>query len=151
MKTIALILMTAVLSLSSQAQEIPKNVQTNFEVHYPDAQEVQWEVTSKAYQVSFVEDQAQHTHWYSADGYLLKTQKSADASVLPEPVQQKIASTYEAYRIAQVTQQVAEGYVTYQLALAHAEAPALAVQVSHDGRILEKLPLETALSSRQSF
>jgi len=151
MKTIALILMTAVLSLSSQAQEIPKNVQTNFEVHYPDVQEVQWEVTSKTYQVSFVKEQTQHTQWYSADGYLLKTQKSADASVLPEPVQQKIASTYEAYRIAQVTQQVAEGYVTYQLALAHAEAPALAVQVSHDGRILEKLPLETALSSRQSF
>ena len=98
-----------------------------------------------------MEDQTQHTHWYSADGYLLKTQKSADTSVLPEPVQEKIASTYEAYRIAQVTQQVAEGYVTYQLALAHAVAPALAVQVSHDGRILEKLPLEASLSPRQSF
>ena len=81
--------------------QVPSSVTRAFAEKFPNAVMTEWEKHGSQYKVEFSHEGMEMEAWYNADGTWTKTE-APFYGVLPEAVQQYIATTYAGYRVEDV-------------------------------------------------
>ena len=87
------------------AQDIPSNqvpsvVLNQFNIDYPKARDVEWELKNNIYNVEFEKDwYVEFEAWYSATGNLIKEEEELSQNKLPKLVTATIKSKYPMHHI----------------------------------------------------
>ncbi|MEP6795236.1 MAG: PepSY-like domain-containing protein [Saprospiraceae bacterium] len=111
-------LMFTMMSCKSSEEKInvPDAVKAKFMAMYPKADHAEWEMENGNYEASFKEEKMETSVIISPDGNVLETETSIDASMLPQPVNDYVASQLGGKKISSAEKIVsATGMVSYEV------------------------------------
>jgi hypothetical protein len=143
MKTINLLLIATAITVGCvEAQDIPRSevpsvVANAFQVAFPQATDVEWELQGDQYKVDFEIGRADHDVWFDKEGKTIKHKEEIAASDLPAAVTTAIRKDFSAYRVEDVEKIEEQGNVSYEMELDGSPTD-LKVVFSADGKILRK-------------
>lgn len=99
--------------------QVPSPVLKSFQLKFPQAMDVEWEMKGNLYNVDFETGAlgTDHEAWYEKSGKLVKHTEEISAASLPKQVSSKVNSDYGKYRIKDV-KKITEGQkITYTMEL----------------------------------
>ena len=143
MKTINILLIATAITVGcAEAQDIPRSevpsvVANAFQVAFPQATDVEWELQGDQYKVDFEIGRADHDVWFDKEGKTIKHKEEIAASDLPAAVTIAIRKDFSAYRVEDVEKIEEQGNVSYEMELDGSPTD-LKVVFAADGKILRK-------------
>jgi len=139
---IAIVLMS-LYPLAMEAQEIevskvPSTVQAEFQKMFPDAAKTEWEMDNENFEASFKLNKKCWSAVYDKDGKFVESEVEIKVSELPEPVIQSIEKEFPGAKIEEPEKTtLSDGNTVYEFEL-EKDKKEFEVQVSADGKILNK-------------
>jgi hypothetical protein len=121
-KLIILLLAVWILNVHANAQDIPQSqvpsvVLNAFQVKFPNATDVDWELKGDQYKVDFEIGTRDHDVWIDKSGNIKKHKEDISKKDLPQGIVNKIAKDFSSYKIDGTDKIEADGKVVYLVEL----------------------------------
>ncbi|MBK9983560.1 MAG: PepSY-like domain-containing protein [Saprospiraceae bacterium] len=115
--SIVFLMFTMMSCKPSEAKvNVPDAVKAKFSSMYPKAEHAEWEMEDGNYEASFKEEKMETSVIISPDGNVVETETSVDAAMLPQPVNDYVASQLGGKKISSAEKIVsATGMVSYEV------------------------------------
>ena len=142
-KLIILLLAVWILNVHANAQDIPQSqvpsvVLNAFQVKFPNATDVDWELKGDQYKVDFEIGTRDHDVWIDKSGNIKKHKEDISKKDLPQGIVNKIAKDFSSYKIDDTDKIEADGKVVYLIEL-DGTADDRKVTFSSDGEVQENI------------
>lgn len=98
-----------------QEKEVPAQVKTSFQKHYPNTKEVKWDKEGEKFEASFDLNKIDNSVLFDAQGNILETEVEIELNQLPKGVLEYVKTNYKGQNVkeaAKITD--AKGTVTYE-------------------------------------
>ena len=107
---------TALFAQDIPASQVPSIVINQFNIDFPKAKDVEWELESNGYKVDFEQGwNKDFEAWYSAAGDQIKLKEELSKNNLPKAVSSTLKSTYPSYHIDDAERITENKTATYKL------------------------------------
>ncbi|MFD1003557.1 PepSY-like domain-containing protein [Ohtaekwangia kribbensis] len=121
-KLIILLLAVWILNVHANAQDIPQSqvpsvILNAFQVKFPNATDVDWELKGDQYKVDFEIGTRDHDVWIDKSGNIKKHKEDISKKDLPQGIVNKIAKDFSSYKIDGTDKIEADGKVVYLVEL----------------------------------
>jgi hypothetical protein len=121
-KLIILLLAVWILNVHANAQDIPQSqvpsvILNAFQVKFPNATDVDWELKGDQYKVDFEIGTRDHDVWIDKSGNIKKHKEDISKKDLPHGIVNKIAKDFSSYKIDGTDKIEADGKVVYLVEL----------------------------------
>lgn len=121
-KLIILLLAVWILNVHANAQDIPQSqvpsvVLNAFQVKFPNATDVDWELKGDQYKVDFEIGTRDHDVWIDKSGNIKKHKEDISKKDLPQGIVNKIVKDFSSYKIDDTDKIEADGKVVYLVEL----------------------------------
>ncbi len=101
---------------SEEKIDVPDSVKAKFSAMYPKAEHAKWEMEDGNYEASFKEEKMETSVVISSDGNVIETETSMVAAMLPQPVNDYVASQLGGKKISSAEKIVSStGMVSYEV------------------------------------
>jgi hypothetical protein len=123
MKKLIIILLAAwVVNVNANAQDIPQSqvpsvVLNSFQVKFPNATDIDWELKGDQYKVDFEIGTRDHDIWIDKSGNIKKHKEDIAKKELPQEIVKKIEKDFGSYKIDDTDKIEVDGKVVYQVEL----------------------------------
>ncbi|MDF4201392.1 PepSY-like domain-containing protein [Maribacter sp. SA7] len=118
---------------------VPTNLRESFELHYPKASNVEWELDGQSYKVEFDNNRLEHEIWYAMDGKATRAEHEITAADLPQAITSIIASNYAGYKVDSVEKTTVNGSTTYDVELDKGWNDEMDVVFNESGKVLSEM------------
>jgi hypothetical protein len=117
-----IIILFAVWALNANAQDVPQNqvpsvVLNAFQVKFPNATDIDWELKGDQYKVDFEIGTRDHDVWIDKNGSIKKHKEDISQKDLPPGIVNKIAKDFSSYKIDDTDKIEADGKIVYLVEL----------------------------------
>lgn len=115
---IAVLALFATATLSAQdlqMNDVPVNLNNNFQKLYPTATDVEWELDGLNYKVEFDQGVNEHEIWYNKNGDVVKIESEISTADLPAAVSSALKTKYAEYTVDSIDKIEAGGNTTYEI------------------------------------
>ncbi|MDH4473270.1 MAG: PepSY-like domain-containing protein [Fluviicola sp.] len=123
-KTIATSVLVLSLAACGTAQKeekatkglvIPDAVSASFKQHYPNAEDVEWEMEDNNYEAEFEANETETSVVMDANGGILETESEIEVTMLPKAAQDYMTTNYKGQKVTEAAKIVlADGTVQYE-------------------------------------
>lgn len=121
MKKLIIIVLTAwVVNVNAQdipQSEVPSVVLNAFQVKFPNATDIDWELKGDQYKVDFEIGTRDHGVWIDKSGNIKKHKEDITKKELPQEIVKKIEKDFSNYKIDDTDKVEADGKVVYLVEL----------------------------------
>jgi len=132
------------IQLLGHGQDIPQNevpsvIVNQFNVQFPKATDIEWELDGHHYQVEFETGwNIAHTVWYDREGKMVKHKEDVTTEDLSNAVVQTINSEFNTYTLDDIERITENGKVVYRIELNSMTHQDWEVILDEDGKVLSK-------------
>lgn len=136
---IAVFVLFATAAVSAQdltMDQIPANINANFQQSYPMATEVEWEKDGQHYKVEFDIHKMEKEIWYLKTGDILKTEREITKNELPDAVLATAQNLHPEYKIDEVELTEENGKKIYEVELDKWFSDDIKLLIAEDGSLL---------------
>lgn len=115
---IAVLALFATATLSAQdlkMNDVPVNLNNNFQKSYPTGTDVEWELDGLNYKVEFDQGVNEHEIWYNTNGDVVKMESEINITDLPAAVSSALKTKYAEYTVDSIDKIEADGNTTYEI------------------------------------
>jgi predicted RNA-binding protein (virulence factor B family) len=138
MKTLSVLFILILCTVSVWAQDIPASVEAAFQTRFANAEAVVWdELEEGQFTATFILAGPEMSARFDAEGNWQSTTVYLDQTDVPSAVQKAVAKQFPAYEMYDVVRVEEPAGKFYEMTL-ESEEDALVVQVSETGKILKK-------------
>jgi hypothetical protein len=121
-KLIVILLAVWVFNVNANAQDIPQSqvpsvVLNAFQVKFPNATDIDWELKGEQYKVDFEIGTRDHDVWIDKSGNIKKHKEDIAKQELPQEIVKKIEKDFGSYKIDDSDKIEADGKVVYLVEL----------------------------------
>ena len=119
--------------------EVPSVIVNQFNVQFPKATDIEWELDGHHYQVEFETGcNIAHTVWYDREGKMAKHKEDVTTEDLSNAVVQTINSEFNTYTLDDIERITENGKVVYRIELNSMTHQDWEVILDEDGKVLSK-------------
>jgi uncharacterized membrane protein YkoI len=136
---LALFATAAVSAQDLSANQIPSDLNSNFQKAYPNATDVEWEKEGMNYKVEFDNDKMENEIWYSKDGSIVKSEIEITENDLPSAISTMLKKNYSEYKVDEVDLINENGKKMYEIELEKWFSEDKKILVTENGELISEM------------
>jgi uncharacterized membrane protein YkoI len=136
---LALFATAAVSAQDLSANQIPSDLNSNFQKAYPNATDVEWEKEGMNYKVEFDNDKMENEIWYSEDGSIVKSEIEITENDLPSAISTMLKKNYSEYKVDEVDLINENGKKMYEIELEKWFSEDKKILVTENGELISEM------------
>jgi uncharacterized membrane protein YkoI len=118
---------------------VPSVVLNSFQKAFPNAVDVEWETTDKAYEVEFDIDRMDHEVWLDQNGKVISHKQELAVNALPKNIAAAVTRDFAGFKTTDADQLEVDGKTTYIVEVKNGGTEWKATYGA-DGALLQKVP-----------